>query len=230
LMAAPLSAQETPARVSEWLSGNVSVTSDYTFRGISQTLQQPAVQGGMDLAHPTGFYIGTWGSSVNFGEEVPRAQVELDVYGGFGTNLLGIADVDLGAIYYSYPGARTRGYDFWEFGLGASRSAGPLGVGLSAAYSPNFFGDSGTGFYYGGSVEVPVSLLTLGGSLGRQMIDDNEAFGTPDYTDWGVSASVNMLGFSFGGAVVGTSLNRAECFGGDNLCRTRAIVSLSREM
>ena len=69
LATAPLHAQEEEkSGLGDWLSGNVSLTSDYTFRGISQTLQQPALQGGMDLRHPSGFYLGTWGSSVNFGE------------------------------------------------------------------------------------------------------------------------------------------------------------------
>src|SRR5688572_28248818 len=81
----PVAAQED---VASWLSGNVSLTSDYSLRGLSQTLDEPALQGGMDLRHPSGFYLGAWGSSVNFGETNitelgPRAQLELDVYGGF---------------------------------------------------------------------------------------------------------------------------------------------------
>jgi uncharacterized protein (TIGR02001 family) len=233
LLAGPAAAQQTAGGVSEWLSGNVSVTSDYTFRGISQTLQQPALQGGIDINHPTGFYLGTWGSNVNFGEDLatgPRAQVELDAYGGFGGSLGGVADLDLGAVYYMYPGAGGRGYNFLEFGLGASRGVGPLGVGLSALYSPNFFAESGTGVYYGATVDIPVSVFTFSGSLGRQLIEDNEAFGTPDYTDWGATASVGLWGLNLGGGVVGTSLNREQCFGGDNICRTRAVISLSREM
>ena len=84
--------------LAEWMSGNVAVTSDYAFRGISQTLEEPAIQGGIDLEHPTGLYLGTWGSSLNFGEDMPRAQVELDVYGGFGFSAAELFDVDLGLI------------------------------------------------------------------------------------------------------------------------------------
>jgi uncharacterized protein (TIGR02001 family) len=233
LVGVPAAAQEAAGGARDWLSGNVAVTSDYAFRGVSQTRQQPALQGGIDVVHPTGFYLGTWGSSVNFGEDLatgPRAQVELDVYGGFGASLGGVADLDLGAVYYMYPGTGARGYNFLEFGLGASRGVGPLGVGLSALYSPNFFAESGTGVYYGGTLDVPVSIFTLSGSVGRQMIENNDAFGTPDYTDWGISASVGLWGLNLGGALVGTDLSREQCFGGDNICRTRAIVSLSREM
>src|SRR5690554_6265151 len=92
------SAQEEASKPSDWFSANVAVTTDYTFRGISQTLEEPAVQGGMDLEHPSGLYLGTWGSSVNFGEDLtagPRAQLELDVYGGFAPSIAGVADLDV---------------------------------------------------------------------------------------------------------------------------------------
>src|SRR5688500_15812419 len=63
------------------LTGNVGITTDYAFRGISQTLREPALQGGVDLTGPAGMYAGIWGSSLNFGEDLeagPRAQVEVD--------------------------------------------------------------------------------------------------------------------------------------------------------
>lgn len=229
-------AQEEPASITDYLSGNISITSDYTFRGITQTLQQPAIQGGMDLRHPSGFYLGTWGSSVNFGETNldelgPRAQVELDVYGGFGFVLGPIATLDLGALYYMYPGAGAdRNYDFLEVGLGASRSFGALSGGLSAKYSPDFFAGSGTGWYYGASAGIPISAVTVSGNLGKQLIEDESAFGAPDYLEWGVGAAVGVAGFTAGAKVVGTNLDEGECFAGTEYCSTRVMVSLTRAL
>ena len=236
LAAAPLQAQEEASSFADWLSGNVSLTTDYTFRGISQTLQQPALQGGMDLRHPSGFYLGTWGSSVNFGEVNlddmgPRAQLEVDVYGGVGFTLLPVATFDLGAIYYMYPGAGgARSYDFLELGLGASRTMGPLSAGLQAKYSPDFFAGSGDGIYYGASAGIPVSLFTVSGNVGKQLIEDNATFGTPDYVEWGAGASVGWRGFTIGGKVVGTNLEESECFAGTDYCGTRVLASVSRAM
>lgn len=224
-------AQDELDDLSEWLSGNVAITSDYAFRGISQTLEGPAIQGGIDLEHPIGFYIGTWGSSLNFGEaENPRAQLELDVYGGFGFSAAEILDVDLGVIYYGYPGSEDRGYDFLEFGLGASRSFEMFDTGVSASYSPDYFGESGESWYYGLDVGIPVSLLTLSGSVGHQTIELNEVFGTPDYTNWSLGIGVGLAGFDISGQYVDTDLEDGECFGGSDLCGGRAIFSVARSM
>lgn len=224
-------AQQELDQLAEWMSGNVTVTSDYAFRGLSQTLEEPAIQGGIDLEHPIGFYLGTWGSSLNFGEvENPRAQVELDVYGGFGFSAGGLLDLDLGVIYYGYPGSEDRGYDFIEFGLGASRSLSMLDTGISVAYSPDFFGGSGASWHYALDAGIPVSLLTLLGSIGHQTIEDNETFGTPDYTHWSLGVGVDLAGFELSGQYVDTDLEEADCFGGGSLCGGRAIFSISRGM
>jgi uncharacterized protein (TIGR02001 family) len=217
--------------LAEWMSGNVAVTSDYAFRGISQTLEEPAVQGGIDLEHPIGLYLGTWGSSLNFGEAAnPRAQVELDVYGGFGFSAAELFDVDLGVIYYGYPGSEDRDYDFIEFGLGASRSFSLLDGGVSASYSPDYFGGSGEAWYYALDLGIPISLLTLSGSVGHQTIELNETFGTPDYTNWSLGLGVGLAGFDLSGQYVDTDVEEEDCLGGTDLCGGRAIFTISRSM
>lgn len=231
LGAGTASAQDELETLGEWLSGNVAVTSDYAFRGISQTLEEAALQGGIDLEHPSGLYLGTWGSSLNFGETaLPRAHVELDVYGGFGFSAAEIVDFDLGAIYYGYPGSDGRGYDFLELGLGASRSFSKLDTGVSASFSPDYFGGSGESWYYGVDLGVPISVLTLSGSIGHQTIEDNEIFGTPDYTNWTLGLGVGLAGFDLSGQYVDTDIEEEECIGGTGLCGGRAIFSISRSM
>ena len=227
--AGPAQAQEVE------VSGNVSIANDYAFRGISQTLEEPALQGGLDVGFPMGFYAGVWGSSVNFGEDLgigPRAQLELDGYAGCAPTVGPIA-LDLGGIYYGYPGAADeRNYDFVELYGSAGAEAGPVSVGLSGAYSPDFFAGSGTGFFGGAeaSFGIPDTPVGLNGSFGRQWIEINENFGTPDYSVWTVGASADVAGFGLGANVVGTSLDDNECFGGSDLCGTRVIVSVGRSL
>jgi uncharacterized protein (TIGR02001 family) len=228
--AAPAGGQELE------VSGNVAITSDYAFRGISQTLEKPAVQGGFDVGAPFGLYFGMWGSSVNFGEDDlaigGRAQMELDVYAGIAPEIGGFA-LDLGMLYYAYPGAFS-GYDynFLELYGGIGREVGPVSTGLTGAYSPDFFAASGTGLF--GAItlgaEVPGTPVALEGSLGRQSIEDNDAFGTPDYTVWSLGLSTDLFGSTLGAMVTGTDLSESECFGGSDLCKARVIVSLSRAL
>jgi uncharacterized protein (TIGR02001 family) len=217
------------------VSGNVMITSDYAFRGISQTLEKPAVQGGLDITGPLNLYVGAWGSSVNFGEDLSggsRAQMELDVYFGIAPTVAGV-DLDVGLLYYAYPGAASvRSYNFLEAYAGVARSFGDLSFGLNGAYSPDFFAASGTGVFGSASVSalIPGAPLAVEASVGRQAIEDNAAFGTPDYTVWSAGVSADYFGASFGATVTGTDLKEADCFGGSDLCKTRVIVSVSRAL
>ncbi|MDE2772507.1 MAG: TorF family putative porin [Gemmatimonadota bacterium] len=214
-------------------SGSATLVNDYTFRGISQTGEAPAVQAGISAAIGS-VYLGTWGSSLDFGsvDADDRATAEVDLFGGVATSLGGAADIDLGVFYYLYPGGGFDGYDFVEFALGVSRGVGNVSAGVSAAYSPDFFGDSGSAIYLGGSLglDIPTAPLSLSASLGRQSIDDNDAFGTPDYVDYSIGASLSTMGLSLGAAAVGTNLDESDCFGGDPLCKTRIVLSLGMEL
>jgi uncharacterized protein (TIGR02001 family) len=218
----------------ERFTGNVTVASDYAFRGISQTGSEPAIQGGMDLTHPSGVYAGAWGSSVNFGEELSagsRAQMELDVYGGVRKSIPALVDLDLSAVGYLYPGAAgSRHYDYLELGLGASRTIGRVSGGASLRYSPEFFAGSGHAVYYGGQLSVPVSFVRLSASAGHQSVEENATFGTPDYVDYGIGATVGWSGFDFSGKYLGTDLSKADCFGGSTLCEPRFVLGIARAL
>lgn len=88
------------------VTGNFGITSDYRFRGIQQTDGDPAFQGGFDLAHSSGLYVGTWGSNVSSWAAGPgtSTKLEIDLYGGYKTEVSGVG-VDIGAIAYMYPGS-----------------------------------------------------------------------------------------------------------------------------
>jgi len=97
--AAPAAAPASPHTI----TGNVGLFSSYRFRGIDQTFGKPALQGGVDYSHSSGFYAGNWNSNVNQGAGFPGGNLEMDFYGGW-KNTWGDWGLDLGAIYYYYPG------------------------------------------------------------------------------------------------------------------------------
>lgn len=101
-------ASAAPASEASPLTGNLSLVSSYRFRGIDQTFGKPALQGGFDFAHASGFYLGNWNSNVSSGAGYPDGNLEMDFYGGYKTSF-GDFGVDVGAIYYYYPGSYVRG-------------------------------------------------------------------------------------------------------------------------
>jgi len=112
-----------PAALAEGeFSGNVALTTDYVWRGVSQNNENPAIQGGFDYANGA-FYAGTWASIVDFG----GANMELDLYGGFAGETEGGLSWDVGVIGYIYPD--TDDLDFLEIYGGLGASLGPVDVG-----------------------------------------------------------------------------------------------------
>jgi uncharacterized protein (TIGR02001 family) len=95
-------AAETPA-----LTGNLTLASSYRFRGIDQTFGKPTVQGGFDYAHSSGFYVGNWNSNVSETAGYPDGNLEMDFYGGY-KQAFGDFGIDVGALYYYYPGSEKR--------------------------------------------------------------------------------------------------------------------------
>jgi len=85
-------------------TGNAGLFSDYRFRGIDQTYGKPAIQGGMDFSHVSGIYLGNWDSNVNSGAGYPGGNIEMDFYGGW-KKTWGDWGIDIGSIYYYYPGS-----------------------------------------------------------------------------------------------------------------------------
>src|SRR5512135_2291383 len=94
------------------VSANVSLTTNYLYRGISQTGAKPAVQGGFDYAHPSGFYAGVWGSSISWLSDAgvaSNAALELDTYFGLRNSFATDFSYDVGYLRYNYPGKYAAG-------------------------------------------------------------------------------------------------------------------------
>jgi uncharacterized protein (TIGR02001 family) len=152
LLAAPAMAQGlkdgpmTPARALEW-TANFAVTSDYVFRGFSQSAEKPAAQAGVDLTYGI-FYAGVWGSGIDFGNDGAGrniATAEVDLVAGIKPKW-GPLSFDFGVIYYIYPGARDPGaqLDYVEVKAGVSYEPWKgATVGSTVFYSPEYTGKTG---------------------------------------------------------------------------------------
>ena len=219
--AAPAAAPASP----HTFTGNIAIVSDYRFRGISQTYKKPALQGGVDYSHASGFYIGNWNSNVNEGAGFPAGNLEMDFYGGW-KKTWGDWGLDLGAIYYYYPGT----------------NANPNTVPSTAITNPRVGGATHTGsvsnteLYIGGSWKW-ISLkyyhaiddyFSLPGTEGSNYWDLTANYdlgggwtlighvgqfklkgwstGTDltdgDYTDWKIGITKDIKGWIFGAAYI----------------------------
>jgi len=136
-------------------SFNIAGTTDYIFRGISQTDRDPTLQGGADFAYGS-LYLGIWASGLDFGEDGSGqgvADLEIDIYGGYTPSWdtkshFGKIDFDFGVIYYLYPGARDDGAELDYVELKAGYSWSPLHpnltTGTTVYWSPEYSGELGT--------------------------------------------------------------------------------------
>lgn len=106
LSVTPVFADDAPAAEPAALTGNMTLTSEYLYRGIAQSNNRPALQGGFDYALPAGFYIGNWNSSISWIGDAglgASSSLEMDFYGGYKKSI-GDFSFDVGALYYYYPG------------------------------------------------------------------------------------------------------------------------------
>lgn len=173
-----LTAGAAAARDTPEIAWNLGATSDYVFRGFSQTGEDPAIFGGVDLTSG-GFYAGAWASTVDFGDDT---DAEVDLYGGYRTEIAGFA-VDLGAVGYFYVSQPAGAdYDFVELKVAASRAVGPVTVGMAAYWSPDFFGaDERAAYVEASAAFAPAAKWTVSGAVGHQALDVNA-----DYAVWNV--------------------------------------------
>lgn len=174
--AALLAASSASAQDGPQIAWNVGVFSDYVFRGYSQTDEEAAIQGGVDLTAGS-FYAGAWASNVDFGDDTTA---EVDIYGGFRTEAGGFA-LDLGAVAYLYVEAPDgTDYDYVEFKAAASRAIGPVTAGAVVFYSPDFFGlDEEATYAEANLAFTPADKWTVSAAVGYQALDVND-----DYTTW----------------------------------------------
>lgn len=111
------------------ITGNVTLVSDYRFRGFTQSSEDPAIQGGITVTHESGLYAGTWASSVSF-----AGNTEVDLFAGYSKDVGGVT-VDGGLLYYLYPQHGGSGADFFEPYLNLSTTVGPVNAKVGVNYA-----------------------------------------------------------------------------------------------
>ncbi|KAA2213308.1 hypothetical protein F0Q34_10765 [Pseudoroseomonas oryzae] len=213
------------------LTATPALASDYLFRGISQTRNRPAIQLLLDLQHDSGFYVGAFGTNVAFPGS--NARQEVDFLAGYRFST-GNATLDLGGVYYSYPGydapSGSFDYNYFEVVAKAAYTLDPVKFLGTVAWSPDFYFESGAATYLEAGADVALPLgFTGSGRYGYQFIDRNGRYGAPDYANWSLTLSRELYaGFTLGVGYYDTDLSKGECFAGTKLCGARALVMLSR--
>lgn len=206
VVAALLALQASPAMAQDsddayTISANVGYVSDYRFRGVSLSDEDFALQGGIDVEHNSGFYVGTWGSSI---ESFNGSEFELDLYGGYATELSGTS-VDLGVLAYTFPGGDNA--DYYEIYTSASRTIGNIDVGAGFAYVPSQdnVGNQDNIYIYGDlGYAIPDTPISVAAHLGYE----DGAFGDKR-THWSLGATYEFKSLAFNASYIDTSENGA---------------------
>ncbi|MFO1225365.1 TorF family putative porin [Roseateles sp.] len=222
--ALPALADEAP----DPLSFNLGAVTEYRYRGIAQSRLKPALQGGADYAAANGFYIGTWASTIKWVKDGGGdGNLEVDVYGGYKTEVASGVTLDVGLLQYVYPSNKLNPsantlevYGAVTFGV------------VTAKYShstSNLFGfadSKGSGYL---DVSATFDLgngLSLAPHIGHQTVKHNSAV---SYTDYSLTLAKDFSGLVLSGAIVGTDAKKGAYVGaGKDLAKTTFVVGLKK--
>src|SRR5690606_12441255 len=234
-VATPAIAQNQGGESPISISGNVAVTSDYRFRGVSLSGGDIALQGAIDLTTTNGFYLGTWGSAIDGG--TPYGDIELDLYGGWSGEVAEGITVDVGLLYYMYPSGddplgADPATDYFEPYASVGTTIGPVGATVGAAYAweqDALGGDDNLYVYTDWSLGIPNSPVSLNAHLGYTdgTLAPPLLAGTMDDTgfDWSVGASAAVYGgLSAGVSYVGVEGPSIDGFTDDAVVATLSFA------
>lgn len=203
------------------IAGNVTLATDYVFRGVSQTSEKGAIQGGFDAGFDNGVYVGTWASNVDFGDEVTT---EMDYYFGYAFDVAEGVNLDFTYIYFLYAGQ--------ESALNYSEFVAALSVadfGFSIVFSPDYFGSDESAIVYNVDYSVAVNDTTSVDFHIGYTDGDAETFGSFDsYVDYSLGVSHAVASVTLGLTYYGTDASDADEFGdaGDD----RVVFSVSKDL
>jgi uncharacterized protein (TIGR02001 family) len=219
-------AQEQPAE--HQLSYNAAITSDYRYRGLSQTRLDPALQGGVDYVHgPTGWYVGTWLSTIKWTKDLGGdGNIEWDIYGGKRGQLTEAVSNDVGGLYYFYPD-NSLNPSANTFELYGRLGFGPAYVKYSHS-TTNLFGtaDSKRSGYLDIGADLDVgSGFMLNLHVGRQRVKNNSAF---SYTDYKVGVTKDLGVAAVSLAWIHANTDAYLSPQGKNLGKSAAVLSVSK--
>jgi uncharacterized protein (TIGR02001 family) len=229
------------------IAGNVTLNTDYRFRGISQNGGgfSPSIQGGFDWSHESGFYLGTWASNVNFdaapGGSLGGGAIETDLYGGFKGKINDDYAYDLGLLYYGYPQDDAAHLAYTE----AYASVSAYGATVKVNYSWNYFAGSDPFWYWQANYSHDlIKNLTLNAHWAYNRYETRQSYspfvsndsGGPinnrAYSDWSLGLSTAWMGVTWALTYVDTNISKDACFGPGNadLCSATAVFSISKSL
>ena len=231
-------AQAAPAAAaSPWtVTGSMALSSEYIYRGIGQTNRKPAISGGFDVSHSSGFYVGNWNSSISWlsdaGAGTVSSNIEMDFYGGY-KGKVGSVDYDLGVLYYYYPGNYPAGF----VSPNTTELYGAVTFGpVTAKYSQstgNLFGTANS--KNSGYLDLTANFdlgsgYTLTGHAGHQTVKN---FGAASYTDYKLAIAKDISGWVVTAAAIGTNAkgNVGEPYRNafnKDLGKSRVVLSLGK--
>lgn len=219
------------------VSGEATLATDYRFRGVSQTDEDMAIQGGFTITHESGFYVGTWASNLSGWGTFGGSNTELDLIAGYSMPV-GKGALDVGLVWYMYPGGADT-TDFAEFYASLTGSVGPVELTGGVAYAPaqealgNVFptaldslagtnanvGDKEDNLYLyaDAGVGIPDTPISFSAHIGYS--DGNPGVGpngttlapTGSYFDWSLGAAVEILsGLELSVAYIDTDIGARE--------------------
>jgi uncharacterized protein (TIGR02001 family) len=236
-----LSQTAAPAATPDFtFTGNLGIFSDYRFRGISQTNKKPAIQGGVDFAHSSGIYLGNWNSNVD-SAMYNGANIEMDFYGGWKTSFEGFG-LDLGAIYYYYPGSGdvpgAGKIDNTELYIGGSW--GPISLKYNYAVSDFFGVDDSKGAYYlllsgvhdfGNGFGINASVGYQGGLKNGACVTEIGGQRSCSITDYKLGGTYTIDGWVLGLAYVSTNRDLTAgtaAYSNRNISNGTALLSVTK--
>lgn len=209
-------------------SASVALTTDYVWRGISQTNNDPAIQGSFDLAHKSGFYFGAWASNIEFADG-SKTSLELDAYAGFSrsTDFGGLLSraitYDIGFLHYEFPASPDGNINEIYIGAGIS----PIdNLNLSAYYYYDIHVENTLA---NGYVDLAADYTLPDWAMGITLLAHAGHYdrrdGADDYWDWKLGIAKDIAGFNFELAYIDTDRT-----GDGNLSDARVVATVSREL
>ena len=236
-LATPAVAQDTAPPSAVTVSGSVTLATDYRLRGVSQSDKNGAIQGGLTIAHDSGFYVGAWGSNLAGWGTFGGSNMELDLIGGYKHKLADNATLDVGLTWYVYPGGADK-TDFAEPYAKLTGTAGPATLTAGVAYAPKqeaigkwyaTGADAARGVYtrpgakddnlylWGdGALPVTGSPITakahIGHSWGQDGLGPNATAVTPTgaYWDWSLGADATYRNLTLNVSYVDTDISNRD--------------------
>lgn len=230
LAATPALADETEAPSDFTVTGSAAIVSDYRFRGLSLSGGDVAVQGSIGVSHASGFYVGTWASSI---EDTPvYGHTEVDIYAGWTGEIASGLTADVGLLYYVYPNGKVGKANVWEPYASLSTTLGPVSakVGVAYAWDQKSLGSDDNLYIFtnlGVAIpETPVSLsASLGytdGALSPELLTGK---GTGGGFDYSVGATYNITPkLSIGASYVGVEGTSFKNFSDDTVVGTLKLT------